>query len=568
MVAKAQGVVLHYLRTKYNNNTDDDDSRSPNKKDRYAHLHSLHQHMMALRAELQLWQEPARGRVNFLFLAYHFTNILLYRSIAREFANHAKDTSNELATLFGMNHDGIKAFLLDEANAIVMIVDQLLKDHTVACLHYSFRGVQQIIHYLTAARTVHCIYQQDDNDRTKDMIRQLIPLTPVVEMQSMGPASTVGSTTTYQKQQKHVDGQLQSEARTTNLAYSPLSAMESSGGEKRTSSHRLQLPPSPTASPSPSPSITNGIPASQQLNDIPLVQPVLPPTSSIPRRHSTQQGTIDPSMEALQHTRPPLLLDTSTLSLLYQPSPDSSSSPITATPSLGSALSSAASTSTLVSTPSEGSGVPSTSAYRSLHLRRSHKQLRNLTTSSLPHRLSSSSSDLRSNGSIPHYQHHPYMAASVTYSVAQSPTTLTKSDHNISTTTLNPALLHQQHTPRRHTVSSSGQSSPSTSSLPSSPLHRMTLSDDPWIQASCPRPQQQFPIPPPPLPQQPTLVSYSPQQPLLPPSSVDQHDVDEHGSDDDVSKVPSTILPLGDGLMMMDLLQQPIDSPWEPPHPK
>ncbi|KAI8340442.1 fungal-specific transcription factor domain-containing protein [Chlamydoabsidia padenii] len=596
MVMKAQGAVLHYLRSKHNNTNDV-----------YGQLHSLHQHMMGLRSELQLWQEPARGRVNFLFLAYHFTNILLYRSVTFEINNNNNNNNNigGLSTLLGMDQDGLGSFLLEEANAIVIIVDQLLKDHTVACLHYSFRGVQQIIHYLTGAVTVYHMYQGNENNirRVNSIIRQLIPLTPVVEMQSMDLVNN-------QQQQKHTDHHIQPGNRVTSLVYSPLSTLETSSGENRHHSQQTQrqppssssssssssfIPsPSLTVSRSPSPLITTGTPTTQQLNDLSLDNQAS--STSIQHRHGTHQSTthqqsIVPSKHIPDHSHPPLLLDTSTLSLLYQPSSSSSDpSSITTTPSLVSALSSTSSLSTIASTPIDPSGLSSTSAHRSIHLRRSHQQLRNVSTSSLPHRLSYSS-DLRSSGNygLPlhhHHHHHPYM----THTLTQSPTATISSGSNGSTsnnsnnhnaiTTLNPALLQQQqqHTPRRHTVSS-GQSSPSTSSLPSSPLHRMTLSDDPWIQVSQqqqPQPQQNLPIP-----RQPS-VEYYPST-----SSSHQHDMDQKQQDMDqkqqekdnnglddmhlleddqsLSKVPSTIIPL-EGSMMMDLLQQPIDSPWDQQH--
>ncbi|ORZ19604.1 fungal-specific transcription factor domain-domain-containing protein [Absidia repens] len=561
MVIKSQGTVVQYLRQKYNDETK---KQQQNMGD---YLHSLHRHMESLGRELQLWKKPARGRVNFLFLAYHFANILLYRSMALDIMDGDIYQYQQM----GIEEDYIKTFLLNEAHAIVDIVDMLLKDHTVACLHYSFRGIQQIIHYLTAAWTVQLMYRQVDNDnRVKRMIQQLTPLTPAVELYSMEQQQQSPQHIGYYQhapaftQQQNINDP---SSPATRLAPTQLSNMETIKNmeSKRQSLKPQQLqqqkqhlpsssssPSSPISSPSssssplpshshsrtgagPKTSAGNGTdPRTTQHNDSTLFIDTAPSTSlwQQQKQQQHQQSWVQQNMDrqyvspsqlsssptsiptpeyiSATHIRNPYppVVNTSNLALLYQPSSSSSSSePMIPTPSLGS-LSSASSLSTIASTP-----VDTSLTHGSLRLRRSHQQLRNTS-----HRLLSS--DPRSSGSAPMH-HHPYMSTA-------------------NTTTATPAILQQQHvsSPRRHTVSS-GQSSPSTSSLPSSPLHRMTLADDPWIQAPpmiLPSQRQEHqssvtPPPPPPSSLSPSSSNLLYNDPTtlsdMPPSSIHQYGTEQ-----------------------------------------
>ncbi|CAO3596934.1 unnamed protein product [Absidia cylindrospora] len=546
MVMKAQGTVVQYLRQKYNDET------KKHQQNMGDHLHSVHRHMESLGQELQLWKKPARGRVNFLFLTYHFANILLYRSMALDIMDGDIYQYQQM----GIEEDYIKSFLLNEARAIADIVDMLLKDHTVTCLHYSFRGIQQIIHYLTAAWTVQLMYRQVDNDnRVKRMIQQLTPLTPAVELYSMEQRQQSLQRMGYYQhvpsftQQQNINGP--SSPATTQL--SKMETVKNAKSQRQSlklqqqqqqKQHLSSSPSSPISSPSSSPSplpshshahtgarpkrsAVNGTDSeTAQHNDGILFIDTAPATSLWQQQQQQQQNWVQKNMDrqyvspsqlsssptsiptseyiSATHIRDPYppVVNTSNLALLYQPSSSSSSSePMIPTPSLGS-LSSASSLSTIASTP-----VDTSLTHGSLRLRRSHQQLRNAS-----HRLLSS--DPRSSGSAPIHP-HPYMSTATLQQQQQQ---------------------QQQHTssPRRHTVSS-GQSSPSTSSLPSSPLHRMTLADDPWIQAPpmilpSQRQEHQPSTTPPPPPSSLSSPLYNDHRTLsdVPPSSIHQYGTEEN----------------------------------------
>ncbi|KAI9303718.1 fungal-specific transcription factor domain-containing protein [Cunninghamella echinulata] len=190
MVMKTHGTVLHYLRQKYHHQD-------------HGNLSLLYQHIKALKSQLQKWEGPGGGRVNFLFLAYHFTNILLYRSIALDLMKNDKEEDHTInikkekekekekgkgkkekeRTILNMNAPTVKSILLEEASSIISIIHSILKDHPIICLHYAFRGIQQIIHYLIAARTVFILYEQaNQQQQILELIQQLVNITPVIEL--------------------------------------------------------------------------------------------------------------------------------------------------------------------------------------------------------------------------------------------------------------------------------------------------------------------------------------------------------------------------------------------------
>ncbi|CAO3636596.1 unnamed protein product [Cunninghamella blakesleeana] len=178
MVMKTHAEVLSYLRLKHHHQD-------------HGSLSLLYRHIKALKSQLQKWEGPGGGRVNFLFLAYHFTNILLYRSIALDFMKLEKKEETEKkekGMILNMDATMVRNILLEEASSIVNIIHSILKEHPIICLHYAFRGIQQIIHYLIAARTVFIMYEQENHQlQILELIQQLVNITPVIELRQDAP---------------------------------------------------------------------------------------------------------------------------------------------------------------------------------------------------------------------------------------------------------------------------------------------------------------------------------------------------------------------------------------------
>ncbi|CAO3592040.1 unnamed protein product [Absidia cylindrospora] len=493
-----RGLVLQHLRRKY------EEGLYQQQQDMCGYLQSIDQHMKELGMELDTWREYADDRVDFVFLAYHFTNILLHRSLCLDLLDITGDDGV-------MNQDSIMILLLQEARAITNIVDTLLLDHAVTSLYHGFRGTQQIIHYLTAVRTVQLMYRKENDTHVKRLLHHLTTLTPAVELTKIQNQHSI---------KKSVNQQ------------GPLARLPPSSSPPTTSSYLNR--PSSLSSPSPLVPTTyhqntaEYLPQSSAIytdDDITdSMNSTLPNTNSLElssgtfwqHQHQMDQNWPQESVENIsrqQHRgngpnsassskqNTSLTLDTSALPLLYQPSSSSDISPMIPTP-----LPLIVSDSTAIA-----STIPSPTHHPSIGVRRSHQHLRKAPP---PQWLSSSS----------------------TVAVASpdhlSPTYPRSSNKNLSTQQ-SPAPPPPQ---RLHAITSR-QSSPSTSSLPSSPLHRMTLSDDTtWTQ---PTPSLVLPS----YPQQPPSPSFI--EPYGHPMQLEDQHVIYHAAllDNAMLAAPSIALP-------------------------
>ncbi|ORZ20479.1 fungal-specific transcription factor domain-domain-containing protein [Absidia repens] len=472
-VMKSQGLVLQYLRRKY------EEGSYQQQQNMCEHLQSIDQHMKELGMELNTLREYADDRVDFVFLAYHFTNILLHRSLCLDLLDITGDDGIVNNVSHGVsNQDSVMILLLQEATAITNIVDTLLLDHTATSLYHGFRGTQQIIHYLTAVRTVQLMYRQENDIHVKRLLHHLTTLTPAVELHSIERASRFGAEVELMEIQNQHSIKRASE-QTVNqqgpVARPPPLSSPLSISSPPTTSPSFNGPSSSSSS-SLSPLVTTAyhqntaeyLPQSSAIyTDDDIIDSMvntLPNTNALELSSDTfwqhqqqmdqnwpqesvenisrqQQG---PNLAASYKHNVSLTLDTSALPLLYQPSSSSDISPMIPTP-----------LPLIVSDPTALASTIPAPTHQSIGVRRSHQHLRKAP----PQWLSSSSTVAAAS--------HDHL----------SPTYPRPNNKNLST---------QQPSappPQRLYGITSRQPSPSTSSLPSSPLHRMTLSDDTtWTQ--------------------------------------------------------------------------------------
>ncbi|KAI8074703.1 fungal-specific transcription factor domain-containing protein [Gongronella butleri] len=126
------------------------------------------------------------SRFKFLFLLHHFNTILLYRALVAQAASPQLSSPSSTHSRSSMPMSSHEATLVDAAQTILTILSDLLLDPGVACLHYNFRGVQQVIHYVSAARTVFQQYQLAAQDhQAAILIAKLVPFSPMTELHAV-----------------------------------------------------------------------------------------------------------------------------------------------------------------------------------------------------------------------------------------------------------------------------------------------------------------------------------------------------------------------------------------------
>ncbi|KAI8147803.1 fungal-specific transcription factor domain-containing protein [Fennellomyces sp. T-0311] len=196
-ISHLHGKILSFLRLKYGQNADDpsDDAThvrpltaTQEQKQRDALVSSIDELGKAMSAAIR--QPPSTDDKSsakqypyyasrFLYMAFHFTAILLHRPYGEASASHREQCFNA-------------------ALVITQIAGELIQTGGVECLYYCPRGVQQVIHYLAASITIHRLLTQttattkrdaspekkakEACDKSLDIIHQLIKVSPAVEI--------------------------------------------------------------------------------------------------------------------------------------------------------------------------------------------------------------------------------------------------------------------------------------------------------------------------------------------------------------------------------------------------
>ncbi|KAI8371364.1 fungal-specific transcription factor domain-containing protein [Radiomyces spectabilis] len=171
-VTRLHGAVLQFMREKYGGQEEERMDQAMNEEKEFSslqtHLESLTNHLTRTISVPEATETgPPASR--FLYLAFHFVTILLHRPYAFNDAQDKYDPTTH------RNH------CVESATVITDIVQTLISDG-VACLYYAFRGIQQIIHYLTAALTIHRLCNHSKYEQTVRLLKQLLDKTPATEL--------------------------------------------------------------------------------------------------------------------------------------------------------------------------------------------------------------------------------------------------------------------------------------------------------------------------------------------------------------------------------------------------
>ncbi|KAF7726717.1 hypothetical protein EC973_008491 [Apophysomyces ossiformis] len=181
-VVHVHASVLDFMRRKYiqnQNESTDDEQRT---------FQELQSRLDELRTQLtstiplprNFANSKKRYMTSFVHMALHFVTILLHRPYA--FQNSTR--GNHLA----LHQERCSLAAL----TITQITEVLVKDDGVECLCYFMRGIQQVMHYLSAAVTVYSSRNGSNasvggnnlSERSLALIQQLIEKSPATELDS------------------------------------------------------------------------------------------------------------------------------------------------------------------------------------------------------------------------------------------------------------------------------------------------------------------------------------------------------------------------------------------------
>ncbi|ORX57482.1 hypothetical protein DM01DRAFT_1382031 [Hesseltinella vesiculosa] len=130
-----------------------------------AHIYSPHQILTA--------------RFGFLFMAHRFNAILMLRPLLKKDPLGSRNSPTD-------DDDTPRNAALKAADSILSTARFLPQQGGIDCLHYGFRGIQQVIHYITAARTMYVQCGQPVKEHEAFLLlSQLVPHSPMNELNTI-----------------------------------------------------------------------------------------------------------------------------------------------------------------------------------------------------------------------------------------------------------------------------------------------------------------------------------------------------------------------------------------------
>ncbi|KAG0191551.1 hypothetical protein DFQ28_011593 [Apophysomyces sp. BC1034] len=181
-IVRVHARVLSFMRQKYIQKLDGSKKEEQHVlQDLQTSLDELRSHVTNfIKLPRNIGKNKKRYLTCFLHMALHFVTILLHRPYAFQNPGHGNDLA--------LHQQRCSMAAL----AITRIAEVLVKEDGTECLYYSIRGVQQVVHYLSAAVTIYrarngpnaSISAKEMCEKSLAIIQQLVEKSPATELDS------------------------------------------------------------------------------------------------------------------------------------------------------------------------------------------------------------------------------------------------------------------------------------------------------------------------------------------------------------------------------------------------